>query len=113
MEIKAKYKFVVNEEKRTVVALRRFNGKVYRGVSKCSPNDTWDVEVGKKLAALRCEAKVAHCKLKLSEIDLKWTQDGLQWFQERVNKCVDAENRSIEYLKAVTSELASFEDSLA
>lgn len=51
------YKFIVTDNK--VIALSHDAGKVVRGVAKCSPNDEFNVEFGKKLAAARCNLKVA------------------------------------------------------
>ena len=53
-----KFEYVVNEEKRYVIAMAKSDGKTIKGVAKCSPNDTFDVEVGKKLAEARCKYKV-------------------------------------------------------
>lgn len=48
--------FIVNEEKRTVVALLRGgrNSKVYsRGIAKCMPNEAFNVYIGKAIALAR------------------------------------------------------------
>lgn len=51
------YKYIVNG--RTVIALSHYAGRTVRGVAKCSPEDEFDVEFGKKLAAARCDLKIA------------------------------------------------------
>ena len=51
------YKYVVTPNK--VIALSSYAGRTVRGVAKCHPGDTFDVEVGKALAAARCNEKVA------------------------------------------------------
>ena len=53
-----KYRFIVTEDK--VIALSTYAGRTVRGVAKCAPGDTFDVEYGKKLAAARCNKKVAY-----------------------------------------------------
>ena len=52
-----KYKYYQAGNK--VIAVSSFAGHTVRGVSKCNPNDEFDLEKGKKLAALRCNEKVA------------------------------------------------------
>lgn len=53
--------FVVNN---MVVAVSSFAGKKVRGVAKCNPNDTFDIEKGKALAEARCAEKIAKKRLK-------------------------------------------------
>ena len=52
-----KYRFYFANNK--VVAVSTFEGRTVRGVAKCDPKDTFDVESGKMLAAARCNQKVA------------------------------------------------------
>ena len=51
------YKYYVSDGK--VIAVSSYAKKTVRGVAKCSPNDVFDLEKGKKLAAARCNLKVA------------------------------------------------------
>jgi hypothetical protein len=43
----------------TIVALSSYGGKPVKGYAKCDPRDDFDFEAGKKLAAARCNMKVA------------------------------------------------------
>lgn len=61
-----KYKFYTytvkgeNGEKISCVsAVSSYAGKTVKGTAKCHPNDVFDYERGKKLAALRCGQKIA------------------------------------------------------
>lgn len=54
-----RYKYFIDDNKNRVICVSTFAGKAVRGVAKCSDADTFDVEVGKKLAKLRCDEKVA------------------------------------------------------
>ena len=47
-----------------VIAVSSFAGKKVRGVAKCNPNDGFDVEKGKALAAARCGEKIAAKRVK-------------------------------------------------
>ena len=51
------YKYVVTPDK--VIALSTFAGCTVRGIAKCHPNDDFDEEYGKKLAAARCNEKIS------------------------------------------------------
>lgn len=42
-----------------VIAVSSFAGQTVRGVAKCAPNDEFDLEYGKRLAAARCAVKIA------------------------------------------------------
>ena len=53
-----KYNYYTNG-KDIVVAKSSYAGDVVRGVAKCSPEDKFDLEAGKKIAAGRCAIKVA------------------------------------------------------
>lgn len=54
-----------------IVAIRSFGNKEIKGIAKCSPNDTFDEDIGRKLAILRCDKKLAKAKLKEAELNLK------------------------------------------
>ena len=56
------YKFIVTPEK--VIALSSYRGKTVKGVAKCHPNDVFDLDYGKALAASRCNLKIARKRAK-------------------------------------------------
>ena len=58
-----KYKYFTNGEN-VVVAVSSYKGRTIRGVAKCSEQDEFDLETGKKLAAARCAMKVAKARVK-------------------------------------------------
>ena len=43
----------------TIVAASTYAGRTVKGYAKCDPRDEFDIEKGKKLAAARCNLKVA------------------------------------------------------
>ena len=77
------------------VALTKYRGKVVKGVAKCCDDDTFDIEVGKKLAALRCNEKVCRKRKQILhkylgetvQVALKMSQE-LQKLTETFNECV-------------------------
>ena len=112
MERKVNYKYVVDEEKRTIVCLTTFAGQVVRGVARCSPNDVWDVEVGKKWATARCSAKIALKRLRRAEDMVMGSKEGLRYFTEQMAKYEKYELDAIEEVKATAAELKKLEESL-
>lgn len=57
------YDYYTNE-KDVVVAVTHYAGRTVRGVAKCNPADTFDFELGKRIAKAKCEVKVAKKRLK-------------------------------------------------
>ncbi len=45
------------------ICVSSYAGKKVRGIAKCSPEDQFDAEYGRKLAQLRCDEKVAQLRL--------------------------------------------------
>ena len=54
--------------KRYIIALSTYAGKTVKGVAVCDPEDEYDFEYGKRLAAARCEEKVAQRRLRNAEV---------------------------------------------
>ena len=61
----ARYRFVRSDNK--IICLSTYAKKVVRGIAKCSPNDNFDLEIGEKLAQLRCDEKIADKRRKRAE----------------------------------------------
>lgn len=56
------YRFYYTKNK--VICVSSYAGKPIRGIAKCAPGDEFDIEIGKKLAQLRCDLKVAKAREK-------------------------------------------------
>lgn len=41
-----------------VMAIVRHCGHTFKGIAKCDPRDTFDIELGKKIARIRCLVKI-------------------------------------------------------
>lgn len=61
-----RYRFYKSSDN-VIVAVSTFAGKTVRGVAKCAPNDTFNEERGKRLAAARCGVKISEKRLKRAE----------------------------------------------
>ena len=56
-----KYRFYTNGNR--VIAVSTYAGRTVRGVAVCHPDDNFDIETGKRIAAARCNEKVAEKRL--------------------------------------------------
>lgn len=61
--MKNNYKIYIDEKNKTVIAVCRYAGRNIRAVAKCSPEDTFDLDFGRRLAKARCDIKVARAKI--------------------------------------------------
>ena len=52
-----KYKFY--KRGNDIIAVSTYAGKTVKAYAKCDPRDSYDEQVGKELAAARCNAKIA------------------------------------------------------
>ena len=62
----SQYRFYDNGSK--VVAVSSYAGRPVRGVAKCDPRDSFDIEKGRALAEARCDVKVAQKRADRSEL---------------------------------------------
>ena len=76
-----KYSYFTNG-KDTVVAVASYAGKRVRGVAKCSEMDEFNLAKGEKLAAARCNLKIA----KMREKNMKYMAQFKEDVLEAVNK---------------------------
>ncbi len=57
-----KYRFYVAKDR--VIAVSSYAGRPVRGVAKCASDDEFNLEIGKKLAAARCNQKITLKRVK-------------------------------------------------
>ena len=85
----------------TVVAVSTYGGKPVKGYAKCDPRDDFDLEEGKRLAAARCNVKVANKRVtRASQKYLEAAQAAVeaaehfekmkQYYMDSVDKADDA-----------------------
>ena len=90
-----------------IIALSTYAGKTVKGIAKCSPEDEFNVETGKSLAAARCNAKVAVKRVKNAQKE--WSKAVQEHFkaERRMRKMAqyytDAVKRSKEAQATVDS----------
>ena len=79
-----KYKYAQTGNK--VIAISTYAGRTVRAVAKADPRDAFSLEDGKKLAAARCNAKVATKRTKNAEVQLNKAKQALEQAEARYNK---------------------------
>ena len=92
-----KYKYFVHNNE--VIAVSTYAGKTVRGIAKCNPEDAFDLEKGKVLAAARCNAKVAEKRFKRAKSKCEMT---FKAYTDAVN----AHNKMVDYYEDSERALA-------
>lgn len=89
-----------------VIAVSTFAGKEIKGVAKCNPEDEFDLETGKKIAAARCNLKAAQKRLKRA--NEKWSKAYIDLFEanRRFEKMKQYYMDAVDALDEATVELA-------
>ena len=93
-----KTEYYVNKEKRIVVCKIHFyadhNSWVVTAKAKCSPDDIFDEEIGRKLANTRCHTEY-HRKMK------QVSEKEVNYLTERLNKA----NKNVAHHKQMVSDM--------
>ena len=108
---KFEYKYKVDEEHKTVVAMSTFAGKAVSGVARCAPEDTFDIETGKKLAAARCAVKIAKKRMMRAKRCKAIATNELNYWTDRVCKMSSYDADSAEGYNKALADLAELEKS--
>lgn len=100
------YEFIdKNTNQKCVAALSTFAKKDVRAVAKCDKNDTYDYELGKKIAVARLDQKIAVKRDKYSAKRLKEALRVLKDAQREVDKILTYRVKSQEDLKNTSKVL--------
>ena len=78
-EIKIMYEFITytdNKDRKVILCLKRYKGKVIKGKAICHPEDTYNEEVGKLIAQKRCESHYLEKRIKEKYAYLKSKEAG-------------------------------------
>ena len=109
---KFEYKYRIDEENKIVIAMSTYAGKSVVGIARCAPEDSFDVEKGKKLAAARCTLKVAKKRLRYAESCAKTASEAASYWADYKAKMDEYENTSAGAYMQACVELAEIEHSL-
>lgn len=100
-----KYNFYIDEKNSSVIAVCRYAGRSVRAVAKCSPDDTFDIEFGKKLAKARCEVKVAKMKIQNATVKYREAAKAADEAQRKYDKMKDYYIDSVDQLDNAYAEV--------
>lgn len=102
----ARYRYYVNGNQ--VICVSSYAKKPVKGVAKCSPEDTFNLEIGKQLAKLRCDAKVTKLRMRRAKEDKdiasRWLNNSLEYF----TKCDNYYRNSYDENYKANKELNAF-----
>ena len=87
-----KYRFYQHGNR--IIAVSTYGGKTVRGVAICHPDDTFDIELGKRLAAARCNEKVAMKRYARATKQLETAMAEYAHADEHMHKMSDYRNDS-------------------
>lgn len=105
-----KYKYAQAGNK--VIAISTYAGRTVRAVAKADPRDAFSLEDGKRLAAARCNAKIAAKRTKNAEKSLSRAKVALEQAETRYNKMTSyfndasyAESMAANEVNCILSEI--------
>lgn len=81
-----KYRYYTTGNK--IIAVSTYAGKTVRGVAKCAEGDAFDMEKGKKLAALRCAEKIAWKRLYRAVDKVAEAEEAVEAAENHLDKMV-------------------------
>ena len=106
-----KYKYFIHTKddgNKEIIAMSTYGGRYIRGIAKCSPEDTYDEDIGKKLAAYRCNLKVAEKRMRAAESARSQAEENFIQAAIRFNKMnqfkIDAE-AELKYATSLLEDL--------
>ena len=106
---KFEYKYKIDEEHKTIVAFSSFAGRTVTGVARCANEDIFDIETGKKLAAARCNLKIAEKRMKYAEECLLAAASEAEYWVNYQSKMEKYESDSVNAYRKALLELTDLE----
>ena len=107
-----KYHFYYHAETNTIVCTTLYKGQMVRGIAKCDNEDNFDIDIGKKLAYLRCRQKYMRKKFKRAKIVVEMARSEMHRARKNLNKAGAFLDDSEDQLDSVTNELNELEEKL-
>jgi succinyl-CoA synthetase beta subunit len=87
-------KLVVDEKNRCVIAMGSYKGKKVKAVVRCHPEDTFDAELGKKIATQKYNFREVEKQIEIHESNLR----ALKRFTDWALRCIADEESHLEHL---------------
>ena len=107
-----KYKYIVNRDKKMVVAVSSYCGRSVYGRAFCAENDQFDAEIGKLLAAARCDHKICQKRAYRAFDKYKKALEAQKKANEFVQKMSEYYSQSCAEYEDAKNRLESIENAL-
>ena len=85
-----KYRFYQNGNR--IIAVSTYGGRTVRGVAICHPDDKFNMDLGKRLAAARCNEKVAAKRYARATKRYKDAEEAYRVASEQIDRMSDYRN---------------------
>ena len=85
-----------------VYCMTQYRGKTIKGISKCCPEDTFNIELGKQLARARCEMKLRTAQVKALNRFVAATEEELRRVNEIYEFALTKRDCAIDDLREAT-----------
>lgn len=105
------YKFYMNEEARTVIALSTFAKKPVRGKAKCDPRDEFSTSDGMLIAAARCNKRIAEKRAHNAKERLAKAIEDFDEAAKYLNKMMEYRQDAVKKLEQACEDLEEIESS--
>lgn len=89
-----------------VIAISTYAGRTVRGVAICSADDTFSLEKGKELAALRCAKKIAHKRIARAKRKYREAEIALEIAEAREEQMEDYVDDAYDALDDIEEAIA-------
>lgn len=104
------YRYFVG--KNEVIALSSFAKRSVRGKAKCHPGDEFDVEIGKKLAGLRCGLKIANKRAQCAAKKVALAEANFAKAKAELNAMYNYHADALDEVREMTIALNDFCDTI-
>jgi hypothetical protein len=104
--------FYIAENQKQVIAVSSYAGRMVRAVAKCDPRDEFSIDTGKKLAAARCNFKVAAKRAKRAASKLKEAMAAVKTAEMHRHDMMEYSIDADKALLQAKAELADIEASM-
>ena len=102
-----RYKYYTSDNK--VICVSHYAGKPVRGIAKCDPKDTFNLDTGTELATLRCDKKIAEKRVDRAKMRYKAAVEAVKRAQEYERRMHDYYTESAKELFDVDTKLMELE----
>lgn len=98
--------------KSKVIATASYKGEMVRAIAKCAPSDEFNYEIGKQLAQLRCEEKVARKRLQHKQFMVEVCRTCVEEEQKDLDRAYKANTKAFNRYIDAKYDREAFEEKL-